>query len=488
VNGRGAPAAASLVVLALLAGCTTTTPVLARQAQDRPSATPTPTATPGPPGAPGPGADGIGDSYYPKAGNGGYDVASYDLDLRYDPASGRLSGKALITATATAGLTQFDLDFRALTVDSITIDGVAATSKRSGDELVVTPVEPITQGSKFVTAISYAGVPQSYPDPELGQVGFFQTADGEVAVGEPEVAASWYPVNDHPRDKATYTVKIAAPDGLIAMSNGVLEGKQSAAGWTTWSWAEAKPMASYLATLVIGHYRVQQTTHDGRPVFLAVATSLDPQIDTELARTPEIVDFLASKFGPYPFDAEGGIVVADRRIRFALENQTRPIYDSSFFQPNRDDSWVIVHELAHQWYGDSVSLDQWREMWLNEGFATYAEWLWSEKNGIRTPQQAFDALYAQADSPIWKIPPGNPSKADLFSKSVYDRGGMTLQALRMTVGDDAFFRILKDWAQQKQYGNATSAEFIALAEQVSGKQLRQLFQDWLYGTVRPPRP
>ena len=211
-------------------------------------------------------------------------------------------------------------------------------------------------------------------------------------------------------------------------------------------------------------------------------------VDTELARTPEIIDFLASRFGPYPFDAIGGIVVDDRRITFALENQTRPIYGRVFFQPNRDDSWVIVHELAHQWYGDSVSVDQWKEIWLNEGFATYAEWMWAEATGVRSAQQEFDNLYSQVDSPIWQVAIGDPGRAALFANAVYDRGGLTVHALRKTVGDDAFFRILKEWATTKVDGNATTPEFIALAERISGKQLHQLFQDWLYDKSRPPRP
>jgi aminopeptidase N len=481
VNGRRVAAAGAGVlafVLALLAGCTTT-PVLS----------PIHAVTAGPSGAFGPGSDGLGDTYYPKAGNGGYDVANYDLDLRYDPATDRLTGSATITATATANLTQFNLDLKALTVESVTIDAVPATAKPAGEELVVTPAKHIASGTTFVTVIRYGGVPQAYQDEGgLGEVGFLSTDDGAVAIGQPEVAAAWFPVNDHPRDKATYTVKIAAPDGLTAISNGVLKGKQSTAGWTTWSWVEDTPMASYLATIVIGEYRVQESTHNGKPVFLAVDTSLDPQIDGQLARTPQIVDFLASKFGPYPFDAIGGIVIDDKRIRFALENQTRPIYSWSFFQAGRDGTWVIVHELAHQWYGDSVSVDQWKEIWLNEGFATYAEWLWAESNGGQSAQKAFDGYYAQAGSSIWQRPPGDPGKADLFGTSVYIRGGMTLHALRVRVGDDAFFRIIKEWAAQKANGNATTAEFIALAERVSGQQLDQLFADWLNGKARPPRP
>jgi aminopeptidase N len=437
----------------------------------------------------GPGAAGIGDAYFPLAGNGGYDVANYNLDLRYEPTSGQLTGVATITATATANLTAFNLDLRALTVRKVTIDGADARSQADQDELTVTPAKHLPRGTKFVAVIRYDGVPKAYSEPDLGDVGFLRKGDSAVAIGEPQVAASWYPVNDHPRDKATYTIKIAAPDGLTALSNGVLKSKSSAGGVTTWTWSESKPMASYLATVVIGHYRLQQTTHDGLPVVTAVDTSLPTRIDTQLARSGEIIDFLASKFGPYPFDAIGGIVIADDRIHFALENQTRPIYGKGFFNnPGVDASWVIVHELAHQWYGDSVSVNDWKEIWLNEGFATYAEWLWHDAKGERTAQRTFDNLYAQADAKMWAVPPGDPGEADLFGSSVYDRGAMTLHALRVTVGDAAFFAILKAWAADKANGNGTTPEFIALAERISGKQLDTLFQDWLYGKKRPPRP
>jgi aminopeptidase N len=487
VRGRRAAASGALVAGVLALGaCTGSTPVIS--SVHRPQPSPSVTAIAGPPKVPGIGADGIGDAYYPKAGNGGYDVGDYNLDLKYEPATDKLTGTAKITATATERLTRFNFDLKALTVDTITIDGETATAKANGDELEVTPARLIDRGATFVTTIHYSGVPQPYQDDKFGQDGFLNTDDGAVAIGEPEVAAAWYPVNDHPRDKATYTVKITAPDGLTAMSNGALSGKSSAGGWTTWTWVEDAPMASYLATVAIGKYRVAQSTHNGIPVFLAVDTSLDPEIDAALARTPEIIDYLATMFGPYPFDAMGGIVIDDKRIRFALENQTRPIYSWSFFHKGSPDTLVIVHELTHQWYGDSVSVDQWKEIWLNEGFATYAEWLWQEHNGGSSPQQTFDTYYNRADSPIWKVPAGNPGKAELFGESVYTRGGMTVQALRTTVGDDAFFKILKAWAATKKYSNATTPEFIATAEKISGKQLDQLFSSWLYGTVRPPRP
>jgi len=246
-------------------------------------------------------------------------------------------------------------------------------------------------------------------------------------------------------------------------------------------------MAPYLATAVIGNYRVHESTHGALPVVLAVHTSLPTTIDAELARTPEVVDYLQTVFGPYPFDALGGIVINDDRVGFALENQSRPIYAAGFFSGG-DASWVIAHELAHQWYGDSVSVHEWSEIWLNEGFATYAEWLWDEHRGLASAQESFDFAYDGASGSLWSVPPGDPGKDQLFSQSVYTRGGMTLHALRVTVGDEAFFRILPEWASRKQDSSATTDEFIALAEEISGRQLDQLFQDWLYGTQRPPRP
>jgi aminopeptidase N len=433
-----------------------------------------------------PGADSLNDPYVGGLGNGGYDVRSYTLQLHYDPVARKLTGHAIITATATQDLSRFTLDLRKLAVSVATVDGRPAKTQAVGDELRVTPQSGIASGATFVAAIDYAGDPEPYSEEGLGLVGFLATSDGAFAVGEPQVAASWYPSNDYPSDKATYQISVEVPSDLQAISNGVLTGKTDNGGWTTWNWAEAKPMATYLATVVIGKYRVRTSTHDGLPVITAVHTSLPTSIDDQLARTPEIVDFLATQFGPYPVDALGGIVPAGRDFRFALENQTRPIYSPMFFPAgNGDASWVIAHELAHQWFGDSVSLRQWRDVWLNEGPATYAQWLWTEHEGGPSAKQAFERAYADAKAELWADPPGAPTKDKLFGQSVYLRGGLTLGALRQTVGDDAFFRILKRWTAERAGGNGTTEQFIALAEEVSGQQLDGFFQAWLYNTTRP---
>jgi aminopeptidase N len=435
-----------------------------------------------------PGAAGAGDPYFPTYGNGGYDVARYTVKVRYDPDSDRLTGTTTIQATATADLSAFHLDLAGLTVRAVTVDGAKAAHRRDDDELVVTPAAGLTSGNGFVAEVRYDGEPAPLRNEVLGSGGWLHTADGAVALGQPESASTWFPVNDHPSDKATYEFEITVPDGLTAVSNGVPAGKTRRAGWTTWKWSERSPMASYLSMVAIGRFRVTTGDHRGRPVFSAVTTGLaEGAPDRSVARTVEIADYLESVFGPYPFDAYGGVVVADARIGYALETQTRPVYSGGFFRRG-DNTGVVAHELAHQWFGDSVSLARWQDIWLNEGLATYAEWLWAEHTGVSTVQRAFDQRYATSSGRVWRTPPGKPGVQNLFGESVYQRGAMTLHALRVAVGDTAFFRILRTWAAEKKDGNARTADFVACAERVSGKRLGKLFDAWLYGTERPDLP
>ncbi|HEU4347384.1 MAG TPA: M1 family aminopeptidase [Actinoplanes sp.] len=434
-----------------------------------------------------PGAEGIGDPYFPTYGNGGYDVAGYDLKLRYDPESGRLNGTAAITATATQDLSRFNLDLAHLAARRVTVDGTAARAEADGNELVVTPAAGIVKGRSFTVVVDYSGEPRAIRNETLGTGGWLRTADGAVALGQPESASTWFPVNDHPIDKATFRLAMTVPDGLEALSNGVPGKRAAADGWTTWTWAESAPMASYLATVVIGQYRVISTTHHGKPMVNGIPVSLpaDGPAARSIARTGEIADFLATRFGPYPFDAYGGIVIDDDRVGYALETQTRPVYGDIFFRSGRNEV-VVAHELAHQWFGDSVALERWQDIWLNEGFATYAEWLWLDHEGEATTDQIFERNYRRMD---WTTKPGEPGPARLFSSAVYIRGGMTVHALRKTIGDEAFFGLLKSWATENRNGNATTEEFIAAAERAAGgKNLDPFFQDWLFGTTRPPHP
>ncbi|MFC6019555.1 M1 family metallopeptidase [Plantactinospora solaniradicis] len=433
-----------------------------------------------------PGAPGVGDLYFPTYGNGGYDVASYRLQVRYDPATDELTGDATIEATATENLSRFNLDLFGLTVSRVRIDGAVVPHARADDELVITPSAGLGRGKRFRVRIEYAGKPTPINSPDLGEGGLLATGDGAIALGQPESASTWYPVNDHPLDKATYEIEVTVPDGLAALSNGVSGGTETSAGWTTWRWAERSPMASYLTTLVIGRYRVRTGTHDGKPLVTAIASSLPPggPAEKSLDRTGEIADFLATRFGPYPFESYGGIAVADNRIGYALETQSRPVYGPAFFTTGPDTT-VVAHELAHQWFGDSVSIRSWRDLWLNEGFASYAEWLWEEHDGGPSAQATFEREYAATD---WAKPALDPGRSEIFSRAVYKRGALAVHALRRAVGDETFFRILKTWTAEKRNGNASTADLVSHAERISGRSLRPLFDAWLSGTRAPSVP
>jgi hypothetical protein len=647
-----------------------------------------------------PGASGVGDPYFPLDGNGGYDVRHYRLDVTYNPGTDRLDGVVRIRARATQNLSHFNLDLDGLTVQRIRVRGSGATWDRAQGELTVHPKNGIRNGSVFRTVIAYGGVPQTIDEPGVGLSGFLHTDDGAVVVGEPHVAATWFPVNDHPTDKASYTFRVRVPAGLEAVANGALQGKRTVGSWTTWKWRAAEPMAPYLATIQVGRfaldkYRVggirywdaidpdlfegigqpysgtqfawsdmtefDQTsykrlsrsisvpvagatldfwvnrhteqdwdfmfveartagqqdwttlpdlnghtnqelgfscpfwhslhpflahyqtdngdgtcsptgstgtwnaasgrsdgyeqwsvdlspyagkdavvaisyasddfvqgagvvvddvevstgagstsfeddgdTFDGWTVIGAppgsppnpndwvVATAADgppstgDHVTASLERQPEILDFLSDVFGRYPFSTSGGIVDDTQEIGFALETQTRPFYSPGFFEFG-ENTGVVVHELAHQWYGDSLAVARWKEIWLNEGFASYAEWLWEDEQGFATPQEIFDFFYGEipADDPFWDLTIGDPGVEQLFDGAVYIRGAMTLQALRGEIGDADFLRILRRWATLNAGGNVSTEQFIRLAEDISGEQLDSLFDEWLYTTGKP---
>jgi len=283
---------------------------------------------------------------------------------------------------------------------------------------------------------------------------------------------------------------MTVPAGITAVGNGRLLSQRTAGGRSTFVWHESKPMATYLAMAAIGRFDVTSYRRDGIRFVDGIDPALPPatyqRVAKSFAREPEILRFLSGYFGPYPFAAAGGIVDADGEWGYALENQGRPIYTPQDFGTQEDGDSVVVHELAHQWYGDSVALDRWADIWLNEGFATYAEWLWSEHDGLATTQEIFDNFAGiPADDEFWTLRIGDPGPDQLFEIPVYWRGGMTLHALRLKIGDRDFFRLVKRWVSLHSGGNVTTPEFIRLAERVSGQDLGDFFQTWLFTPEKP---
>jgi aminopeptidase N len=310
------------------------------------------------------------------------------------------------------------------------------------------------------------------------------------------VSATWFPSNDHPRDRASFTFRITVPAGLEAVANGVLKRHRTRGAWTTWTWDAKEPMATYLATMGIGHFDIHAYKKKGIRFWDAVDSRLftdgsgvGDTISTTFAKQPDILAFEASVFGRYPFKSGGGIVDVEPRLGFSLETQTRPVYPDGDIGDEIDNDFLVVHELAHQWFGDRLRLDTWQHIWLNEGFATYAEWLWSEDQDLGTAQENFDFWYEliPAGDPFWDLPIGDPGFIDMFDGEIYIRGAMTLHALRLTVGDAAFFRILRQWVRTQSGSTVSTDEFIRLAEKVSHQDLDAFFDEWL-GAGHPTAP
>jgi aminopeptidase N len=430
---------------------------------------------------PGAGLTGVGDPYFPEAGNGGYDVERYDLDLTWLPDDGRMDGVATITATATEELPRLSLDAIDLDVASVTVDGTAATAEPSGErDLVVTPAAAVAAGATFTIVVDYSAAPQTIDGADPVDPGW--VADGEEVhvIFEPHGAATLFPVNDHPSDKATYGFRVTVPSGLDVAANGLHTGTEPGDAGDTWVFDAPDPMASYLVQLVIADLEIVESTGpEGLPIRHAFDADVADQFAGSMDRTAEMIEVYSELFGPYPFVAYGAVVV-DEPLGFALETQTLSIFGIDAAGSEQ----VVAHELAHQWFGNAVSPATWQDIWLNEGFATYAELMWQEHDGDGGPDQ-FAAGYSGGGWSGLDLPPGDPGAQTLFDASVYDRGALTLHVLRDEIGDDAFTTLVRTWFSTYNGRSASTADFEAMAADVSGQDLTTLFDAWLRAPEMP---
>jgi aminopeptidase N len=440
------------------------------------------------------GADGIGDPDFPLLGNGGYDAQHYTIDLNADVNADTIAGTVTMTAVLTEDVRTFNLDFASnFDISAVTLNGAAVDWERRTHELTIKPAAPLAAGDEITVGVTYSGQPQpvktiAFP----AELGWLDYGTGVYVASEPDGAAGWYPVNDHPLDKATYTFRITVPKPYVVAANGLLTGTVDNGDTTTYVWEETHPMASYLVTVGIDDFTVQTDEGpDGLPIRNYFPSDIAAQGATAFAPTADMIAFFSNLIAPYPFEAYG-VVVADVDLSFALETQTMTLFARSWLVWGDVVEEAAVHELAHQWFGDSVSLSRWGDVWLNEGFATYMSWLWFEHQG---GQQKLDEIVAENYTMLKQMsdsskmsPPGNPPVDDLFNYSVYYWGAMTLHALRLQVGDDAFFEILRTYYDRYQYGNATTEDFIGVAEEISGQDLGDFFDSWLYGPTLPPLP
>jgi aminopeptidase N len=431
------------------------------------------------------------DPYLPDHGDPTWSAEHYDLALDYTVATNRLAARATITATAVDDLTRVVLDLARLDVSKVTVDGRAPrrfTTRRH--RLVVTLREPVAAGTSFTLAVTYGGRPRPLVDEHHDDAGWEELEDGVIVAGQPHGAPTWFPCNDRPDDKATYAIAVTTQPGYTVVANGLLQQRTRRGSGVTWRYAQPAPMASYLATVQIGRYE----THEQEalvPLQVVVPEGTGADRDRAFGRQGEMIASFSDLFGPYPFDSYAAVVTADE-LEIPLESQGLSTFGSNFLVGDWDHVRLVAHELAHQWFGNAVTLRRWRDIWLHEGFACYAEWLWSEASGGDTADdQARRHHDKLADLPQ-DLLLSDPGPALMFDDRVYKRGALTLHALRLVVGDDAFFDLLRSWVADHAGGSVETSDFVAHAVGHAGSAgsdvLADLFNAWLHAEPLPDLP
>lgn len=457
-------------------------------------------------GRPSPGSAGLGDRLYPTLGNGGYDALHYHLNLRYATAvpSQGINGTVTMTARAKKALSRFDLDFSGAGLDRVVVNGRRAHFVRKGEDLVITPARQIRKHSVFKVRVRHFRANPTIPNPdELLSTAFFYTRDGSATSGQPNAMHSVFPSNDHPRDKASYSFRFDVPTGATAVANGVLLGKHRHGSRTVWRYAQRQPMATELTQLVVGKFTVVPRRRvDGVRVRDVIPTRLVSQYDARLPVEKAHLRWMSKRVGPYPFNLYGSLIV-DSTLGFALETQTLSLFDTPWFTQFPRGVWdpVMLHELAHQWFGDSVAPYEWSDVWQNEGHASWYEYIYAAQHGFLADDTDTDFttlyglmrevyelgdVYRDAFGPVARPLSGDVN--DVFSPNAYYGGALVLYALRQKVGVSDFGRIERAWVSRYTGRSASTHDFIRLASQVSGQNLHRFLSRWLYSTHTPPMP
>ncbi|GAA2431108.1 M1 family metallopeptidase [Streptomyces pulveraceus] len=439
---------------------------------------------------------GIGDPLFPHLGNPGYDVRAYDIGLTYHGDNSKpLEAVTRIDARTTEPLDRINLDFTRGTVHSVEVNGLRADFAVADEDLVIQPPGRLPAGVPLHITVRHTSDPTG--DRDSG--GWLRTADGLAMANQADAAHRVFPSNDHPADKAYFTFRITAPKDLTAVANGLPAGTARHGADTTWTYRTEHPMATELAQVSIGRSAVlHRTGPHGLPVRDVVPAADRERLEPRLSRTPAQLEWMEKQVGRYPFETYG-LLVAATETGFELETQTLSLFERSLFTESGYPEWyldsIMVHELAHQWFGDSVSPQDWSDLWLNEGHATWYESRYAEEHGGKKLELRMREAYAMSDG--WRAEGGPPARPDapepgqkvsLFRPVVYDGSALVLYALRQEIGESAFDRLERSWVRAHRDSNATTGDFVRLASRTAGRDLTSFLDGWLYGKKTPPMP
>ncbi|MFG3223734.1 M1 family metallopeptidase [Kitasatospora sp. NPDC048194] len=447
------------------------------------------------------------DPYFPTSGDHRYRVHRYELALDYRPGPNRLAGSARLSAVANTALAEFALDLAEFRIGRVLVDGKAARYTHRGGKLRIRPAKALGAGAVFTVEVHYTGNPRPVRSP-WGGLGWEELTEGALVASQPVGSPSWFPCNDRPADKATYQIAVTTPSPFTVVASGRLLTRTTRASSTTWVYEQSAPTSPYLVTVSIGHYvpvpltarpaqpgtgqhphagagHLPQAGHVSQSGY--VPRPLVEAFTRDFARQPEMMAYFTQAFGPYPF-GEYAVVVADEELDVPVEAQGVATFGTNHLGGGWDRERLIAHELAHQWFGNSVSIADWRHIWLNEGFAKYAEWLWSEHAGgpaAAVHAAAAHRLLAGLPQDLRLVDPGRKL---MFDDRLYQRGGLAVHALRRALGEDAFFAMLRDWTGANRHGVVATADLLAHASRYTAAPLGPLFEAWLERPELPALP
>ncbi|UDY24292.1 M1 family metallopeptidase [Nocardioides sp. Kera G14] len=418
------------------------------------------------------------DPYLPGHGDRSWSARHYDLSLDYTVDENRLRGEARITGVALSDTSRIVVDLAGLAVAKLTMDGKQPKWAARGDRLVITPRSPLTEGAEFTLVLKYAGVPRPTIATHHGDAGWEELTDGVIVAGQPHGAPTWFPCNDRMDDKAAYRIEVTTQPGYTVVANGDLTARIRRGSGETWVYEQDEPMSPYLATVQIGRYELTALDpgEAGVPITIAAVPGADWR--PAFGHQPQIMAAFSRLFGPYPFPTYT-VVITDDELEIPLESQSLSTFGRNFLNADWRLNRLVAHELAHQWFGNTVTAASMQDIWLHEGFACYAEWLWSEEAGRETAQAWAERHHQKLSQLPQDLVLGDPGPADMFDDRVYKRGALLLHALRERIGDDVFFELLRAWVRRHRGSCVTTADFVALAEELSGTSLGTLFETWL---------
>ncbi|MEV0645670.1 M1 family metallopeptidase [Phytomonospora sp. NPDC050363] len=475
---------ATLATLSLLAACTPPTRI-------DPPAAGTPAPTPAPTDLTAGQSEPVADPLYPDFGNADIDVLHYGLALAYDPESTVLDGTATLTVRAVTTISELRLDFADnLKVGEVTVDGTAVAVTQSGYDLSVLTGLPV--GAQAVVEIGYSGVPEKAPAPTTREdfsgdgIGLRPEPNGSLwTMQEPYGAFTWYPVNDHPSDEALYDITVTVPEGWAGVANGSFAGETPSGGETTFAWHSADPVASYLTTLAVDRFeKLELSGPNGLPITAWVPPGQMRVFEDAIRKMPEHIAYIEERYGPYPFDSAGVVLVGGES---AMETQEMITFSAALGALGQEViESILVHELAHQWFGDAVTPVDWRGVWLNESMATYIEDMWNADQGYLTEREVVEnwrdldqALRDEAGAP------GDYDARQFASSNVYVCTALMMYEIREVIGEARFTEMMRDWVQKQPNTHQDRASFTAWVNQYAGEDLTGLIDEWLDSPTTP---